>query len=256
MPALDRYAVEVDAPGVAMVENTVTAGRLMRDLYAATVRADGGGAFAFLPRRDGEQPAAGRLRGDGPVLHGTDPRHRHRYRAGRSGDGGAQRALVRGLAGGLSPHRPARCLRDVRGLRHGVGVDGRPARQVAPARPDPAVAGVGVLAQRAAHLDVLAQRPQRLLAPGPGSHRQPHPARPRRRAGLAAAGRQHHPVDHRPLPAQHRPRQPHRRRQAEAPAVPHPRAGPPALRPRRRHLGVGQHGRPRRAPRHRPRLRR
>ena len=48
---------------------------------------------------------------------------------------------------------------------------------------DPAVAGVGVVAQRAAHLDVLAQRPQRLLAPGPGPHRQPHPARRRTSCG-------------------------------------------------------------------------
>ena len=58
MPALDRYAVEVDAPGVTTVENTVTAGRLMRDLYAATVRADGGGSFRlFCP----DETASNRL---------------------------------------------------------------------------------------------------------------------------------------------------------------------------------------------------
>ena len=124
----------------------------------------------------------------GPIL-----RHRHRHRARRPGHGGAQRAPVRGLARGLPPHRPARRVRDVRGVRDGVGVDGHPARQVAPARADAAVAGVGVVAQRPAHLDVLAQRPQRLLAPGSGPHRQPHPARAGRRAGLAAAGRQHRP---------------------------------------------------------------
>ena len=58
MPALDGYEVEVDAPGVAMVENTVTAGRLMRDLYAATSRPDGGGSFRlFCP----DETASNRL---------------------------------------------------------------------------------------------------------------------------------------------------------------------------------------------------
>ena len=74
---------------------------------------------------------------------------------------------------------------------------------------------------------------------GPGPDRLPHPAVTRGRAGVAAAGRQHDPVDHRPLPAQHRPRQPHRRRQAEAPAVPLPRGGATPLRGRVPGCGSG-----------------
>ena len=58
MPDLGGYEVEVDAPGVAMVENTLTAGQLMRDLYAATSRPDGGGSFRlFCP----DETASNRL---------------------------------------------------------------------------------------------------------------------------------------------------------------------------------------------------
>ena len=58
MPALDGYEVEVAAPGVAMLENTLTAGQLMRDLYAATSRPDGGGSFRlFCP----DETASNRL---------------------------------------------------------------------------------------------------------------------------------------------------------------------------------------------------
>ena len=74
---------------------------------------------------------------------------------------------------------------------------------------------------------------------GPGLIDSHHPAVARGRAGVAAAGRQHDAVDHGPLPAQHRPRQPHRRRQAAAPAVPHPRGGPPRTAPRARASGRG-----------------
>ncbi len=48
MPDLAGYEVEVHRPGVALVENTVTAGRLMRDIYAATTAADGGGTFRLF----------------------------------------------------------------------------------------------------------------------------------------------------------------------------------------------------------------
>ena len=55
--------------------NTFSSGELMRDLYAATARPDGGGTFRlFSPGRDGQQPAAGRLRGDRPLLHGPGAR--------------------------------------------------------------------------------------------------------------------------------------------------------------------------------------
>ena len=50
LPALDlaQYEVPVDGPGRSLVGNTVSSGELMRDLYAATTRPDGGGSFRLF----------------------------------------------------------------------------------------------------------------------------------------------------------------------------------------------------------------
>ena len=52
-------------------------------------------------------------------------------RAGRPRHGGAERAPLRGLARGLPAHRAPRAVRHLRGVRHGLGLDDRAARQVA-----------------------------------------------------------------------------------------------------------------------------
>ena len=243
-PRSTAYEVEVDAPGVAMVENTVTAGRLMRDLYAATTRPDGGGSFRlFCP----DETASNRLQAVfeetdrcfmGPILDtdtGIGPDGRvMEVLSEHLCEGWLEGYLLTGRHGVFATYEAfamvsaSMAIQHVKWLQHA---------QTLPWRAS--VSSLNVLLTstcwRNDHNGFSHQ--------GPGPHRQPHPARPGRRAGLAAPGRQHHPVDHRPLPAQHRPRQPHRRRQAEAPAVPHPRGGPPPLRPGRRHLGVGEHGR-------------
>jgi xylulose-5-phosphate/fructose-6-phosphate phosphoketolase len=65
-PDLAQYEVDVAGRGTAMVENTITSGRLMRDLYAATARPDGGGTFRlFCP----DETASNRLQ---PVFEVTD----------------------------------------------------------------------------------------------------------------------------------------------------------------------------------------
>ena len=56
---------------------------------------------AVLARRDGEQPAAGGVRGDRPGVHGPGAGDRRPPQCRRPGDGGAQRAPVPGLAGGV-----------------------------------------------------------------------------------------------------------------------------------------------------------
>ena len=50
LPALPlgKYEVPVEAPGRSLVGNTVSSGEMMRDLYAATGRPDGGGTFRLF----------------------------------------------------------------------------------------------------------------------------------------------------------------------------------------------------------------
>jgi len=58
MPDLVRYAQPIDAPGQVRHENTEPLGDLLRDLYAATTGADGGGRFRlFCP----DETASNRL---------------------------------------------------------------------------------------------------------------------------------------------------------------------------------------------------
>ena len=103
-----------------------------------------------------------------------------------------------------------------------------------------AVAGEGLVAEPADHLDRLAAGPQRVQPPGPRPARRGRQQEPRGRPRLPAAGRQLPAVGGRPLPAEHRLRQRDRRRQAAAPAVPRHGRRDPALHQGDRHLGLGQ----------------
>ena len=82
------------------------------------------------------------------------------------------------------------------------------------------LARAGRLAERAADLDLLAQRPQRLQPPGPGPDRHDDLDARQRGARLPAARRQLPAVGRRPLLPQPRLRQPDRDRQAAPAAVP------------------------------------
>ena len=113
-------------------------------------------------------------------------------RARRPGDGGAQRAPVPGLAGGLPADRPARLLLLLRGVHPHHRLDVQPARQVAeddrshiPWRRPIASLNYLLTSPR------LAAGPQRLQPPGPGLHRPRRQQEGRGRPRLPAAGRQH-----------------------------------------------------------------
>jgi hypothetical protein len=71
------------------------------------------------------------VRGDQPPMGRRDPSRRRVPRADGPRDGDAQRAPVRGLARGLSAHRPARPLQLLRGVHPHRRFDVQPARQVA-----------------------------------------------------------------------------------------------------------------------------
>ena len=101
--------------------------RWLRDVIAANGRQ--------LPhhgaRRDGVQPAERRLRGHRPRLERGAPRRRRPPRARRARHGGAERAPVPGLAGGLPADRPPRAVQLLRGVHPHRRLDVQPARQVA-----------------------------------------------------------------------------------------------------------------------------
>ena len=120
---------------------------------------------------------------------------------------------------------------------------------------DLAVAPPDRVAELPPELARLAPGPQRVQPPGPGLHRPRRQQEGRDHPRLPAARLEHAPLGRRPLPAQPRLRQRHRRRQAAAARLADDGRGDPALHARRRDLGLGEQ-RPGRRARRRPRLRR
>ena len=106
-------------------------------------------------------------------------------------------------------------------------------------RRDP-VAPADRVAELPAHLARLAPGPQRLLPPGPRLHRPRREQEGRDRPRLPAAGRQLPAVGRRPLPAQPRLRQRHRRRQAAGARLPDDGRGDRALHARASASGTGR----------------
>ena len=172
------------------------------------------------PRREQLQPLAGHPRGHQPLLRRRDLPRRRPPRARRPGDGGAQRAPVPGLAGGLPAHRPARLLQLLRGVHPHHRLDVQPARQVAEGVQPHPVAAADRVAQLPAQLARLAAGPQRLLAPGSRLHRPRRQQEGRGHPRLPAARRQLPAVGHRPLPAQ-----PQLRQRRSSPASSRRRSG-------------------------------
>ena len=210
-------------PGVAQVSNTV----LVRVSCCATCTPhDPPGRRrhvpAVLPGRDGEQPAAGGVRGDRPLpawVRCWTPT------TTSAPDGRVMEVLSEHLC---------------QGWLEGYLLTGR--HGVFATYEAFAMVSASMVMQHAKWLQHAAELPWRapvaslnvLLTStcwrndhngfshqGPGLIDTDAAALARRRPRLAAAGRQHDPVDHGPLPAQQRPREPDRGRQAAAPAVPH-----------------------------------
>ena len=126
LPRLRRRRSTSPAPTLS--EATGVLGAFLRDVIAAQPRQlpDHG------PGRDRLQPAARRSsrRPTGPGTPRLVPGDDH-LAAGRPGDGGAVRAPVPGLAGGLPADRPARAVQLLRGVHPHRRLDVQPAREVA-----------------------------------------------------------------------------------------------------------------------------
>ena len=129
MPDFRDYAVEVPSPGATTAESTRVMGKFLRDVMKLNL--DEQELPPVQPGREQLEPLAGRARGDQPLLHGRDLPGGRQAQPRRPRDGGAQRAPVPGLAGGLPADRPARLLLVLRGVHPHHRLDVQPARQVA-----------------------------------------------------------------------------------------------------------------------------
>ena len=183
LPDFTDYAIPVRRHGSELHESTRKLGELAARHLRSPTRTTSG---CCAPTRRTRTAWARCSTHENALSRRAEPADRRPRVTRRTGDGGPQRAQLRGLARGLRPDRAPRAVRDVRGLRDGVGVDDRAALEVARGGGRPVVARAGRVAERAADVDVLAQRPQRLQPPGPGAHRhRAHQARQRRRVSTS-----------------------------------------------------------------------
>ena len=237
LPDFRDYAVEVPAPARERQRGHAGARRVPARRDHAPTRARTSASSAPTRR----PPTA-----CGAVFEVTDRAweaetldDRRSPRARRAGDGGALRAPVPGLAGGLPADRPPRPVQLLRGVHPHRRLDVQPARQVAEGHPRDPLAAADRLAELPADLARVAPGPQRLLPPGPRVHRPRGQQEGRGRARLPPAGRQLPAVGRRPLPAQPRLRQRDRRRQAALAQLPDDGGGDRALHPRAWASGSG-----------------
>ena len=237
MPDFRDYAVEVPSPGATTAESARDDGQVPPRRHEEEPGQQE--LPPVQPGREQLEPLAGRARRDQPLLHGRHLSGRRQAQPGRPRHGGAQRAPMPGLAGGLSVDRPARLLLLLRGVHSHHRLDVQSARQVAEdVQPHPLAAADRVV-QLLPQLARLAAGPQRLEPPGSRLHR---PRRQQEGGGdprLSAARCQHAVVGDRPLPAQPQLRQHRGRRQAARAAVADDGPGHQALHRRPWHLGMG-----------------
>ena len=226
----------VDVLSANSSEATRVLGGFLRDVMRANPE-----TFRLFGPTDGVEPARSDLRGDRPRLGGRDlPTDDH---VGRARDGGAQRAPLPGLAGGLPADRSPRSVLLLRGIHPHRGLDVQPAREVAEGHARHPVASTDSVLELSADVARLASGSQRLLPPGSGLHRPRGQQEGRDRPRLPPTGRQLPAVGCRPLPALARLRQRDRGRQAAGARLPLHRRGGRALHAWSRDLGVGEHHR-------------
>ena len=218
LPDLRDYAVDVPRPGDGPAESTRRLGEMLRDVYAAnpdrfrlfcpdeTNSNRLGAVFevsdrAFAERVTDDDVALSR---DGRVMEVLSEHNCHGWLEGYT---------LTGRHGLFATYEAFAMVSASQTIQHASGCEEADAARLAGAGPQP---------QRAADLDRLAQRPQRLQPPGPRPDPERDHHRGHGRPGLPPAGRQLPAVRGRPLPAVTLLRQPDRHRQAAAAAVPRP----------------------------------
>ena len=243
LPDFRDYAVDVPAPGATTSEATRVLGGWLRDV----IRDNPDNFRLFGPDETESNRLGDVYPGDQQAVRGADRARGQPPGPGRPGDGGAERAHVPGLAGGLPADRAARPVQLLRGVHPHRRLDVQPARQVAEGHPRHPLAAPGRLAELPALLAGVAAGPQRLQPSGPRLHRPRGEQEGRGHPGLPAAGHEHAAVGGGPLPALAALRQRDRGGQAAAVQLADHGRGDHPLHPGRRDLGVGLERRARRA---------
>ena len=241
LPDFRDYAVDVPAPGATTSEATRVLGGWLRDV----IRDNPSNFRLFGPDETESNRLTDVYEATDKQFEGADRAGGQPRGAGRPGDGGAVRAHVPGVAGGLPADRAARPVQLLRGVHPHRRLDVQPARQVAEGHPRHPLAAPGRLAELPAVLAGLAAGPQRLQPPGPRLHRPRGEQEGRGHPGLPAAGHEHAAVRGGPLPALPELRQrdrggqaapartgcPWTTRSSTAPAAPASGSGPRTTRP-------------------------
>ena len=121
-----------------------------------------------LPGRDQFESPECRFRSDRPPQRRDHRSDRRPRQPEGTRDGSAQRALLRGMAGGLPAHRPPRLVVVLRSLCAGGRFHDHAARQVDRGGRGISLAQTDRVAQRVHHQPCLAQRSQRIQPSGAG----------------------------------------------------------------------------------------
>ena len=183
MPDFRAHALDVPSPGAVDGQDTLVLGEFLRDVIA--LNEERRQLSHLRSRRDAVEPARRGVRDDQPSVGRPTGRERRVPRArGTRARLDAERAPVRGLAGGLPAHRTARTVQLLRGLHPHRRLDVQPARQMVEGDLAAAVAAGDRLAELPARLARVAAGSQRLHPPGPRLSRPRRQQEGRHRAGL------------------------------------------------------------------------
>ena len=227
------------SPGIGGIGATHVLGRYLRDVVDDERRADEISGYS------------GRMRPLSNGLEAVFEATRRQWEAATipddeflapdgPGDGDAERASMRGMARGLSAHRPARPVQLLRGLHSHRRFDVQSACEVAEGHRRASLAPQDRLAQLPAELACLAAGSQRLHSSGSGIHRSRDQQEGGGRARLSAARLELPAVGDGSLPAQPPLRQRRGGGQASRAAVAVDGCGPQALHRGGRHLAMGE----------------
>ena len=197
IPDYSSYAVDVPRPGTVIQESTRRLGEMLRDIYVRNPE-----SFRLFCPDETLSNRLGGVRSREPLLDGSDRAVRrpcaHDGRvmevlSEHCCEGWLEGYLLSGRHGLFATYEAFAMVPVSMAVQHAKWLgECRSLR----------VAGAGGFAQRAAHVDVLAERPQRVQPSGPRLHRHHAVDAGQRRPRVPATGRELPAVGRRPLPGQ------------------------------------------------------